>query len=81
MNKCFVQNNNIVSGPIFSEESVSREIELIENQQDNTNGYPPLENCSLLNYRTQFIPRERILISWPRVSFDLGLEKEESVLR
>jgi biotin-(acetyl-CoA carboxylase) ligase/methylase of polypeptide subunit release factors len=30
MNKCFVQNNNVVSGPIFSEESVSREIELIE---------------------------------------------------
>ena len=36
MNKCFVQNNNYVSGPVFSDDSVAREIELIEK---STNAY------------------------------------------
>ncbi len=36
MNKCFVENNNYVSGPVFSDDSVAREIELIEK---STNSY------------------------------------------
>ncbi len=30
MNKCFVENNNGVSGPVFSDDSVAREMELLD---------------------------------------------------
>ena len=59
MNKCFVQNNNFVSGPVFSEDSVSREIELIEKSTKQYEWLSPTGELFLVELpHTVYPPRE-----------------------
>ena len=76
MNKCFVQNTDSVSGPIFSEDSVSREMELIEKSPKQYEWLSPTGELFVIELPHTVYPLERILISWLKVS-RLGLEKEK----
>jgi len=59
MHKCFVQNNDSVSGPVFSEESVSREMELIEKLPKQHKWQSPTGELFLLELpHTVYPPRE-----------------------
>ena len=59
MNKCFVQNNNFVSGPVFSEDSVSREIDLIEKSTKQYEWLSPTGELFLFELpHTVYPPRE-----------------------
>ena len=59
MNKCFVQYNNFVSGPVFSEDSVSREIELIEKSTKQYEWLSPTGELFLVELpHTVYPPRE-----------------------
>ena len=59
MNKCFVQNNDSVSGPVFSEDSVSREMELIEKSPKQYEWLSPTGELFLIELpHTVYPPRE-----------------------
>ncbi len=59
MNKCFVKNSNFVSGPVFSEDSVSREIELIEQSTKKYEWLSPTGELFVIELpHTVYPPRE-----------------------
>ena len=59
MNKCFVQNNDSVSGPVFSEDSVSREMELIEKSPKQYEWLSPTGELFVIELpHTVYPPRE-----------------------
>ncbi len=59
MNKCFVENNNPVSGPVFSEDSVTREIDLIEKSSSTHEWMSPTGELFIVELpHTVYPPRE-----------------------
>ena len=59
MNKCFVKSTESVSGPIFSDDSVARELELIEKSTKKYEWISPTgELFSLELPHTVYPPRE-----------------------